>query len=148
MEDLIEYLHQHVPQTRNMGFKAGELCADSLTLEAPLSVNLNDKQTAFGGTLATLCTIAGWTMVSVICRDSRFDIDIVVAESRIRYLAPVRCDPICARAMRPSNADVTSLLSNLDGKGFGALTIDAMVKGDQPESVLFSGRYMVKNLDL
>ena len=148
MEDLIEYLHKHVPQTRNMGFKAGELCADNLTLEAPLSVNLNDKLTAFGGTLATLSTIAGWTMVSMICRESKLDIDIVVAESHIRYLAPVRCDPICAKAMRPSDADITSFLSKFDEGGFGALTINSTIRGDQPESVVFSGRYMVKNLGL
>ncbi|NKB62381.1 MAG: hypothetical protein GKR95_09705 [Gammaproteobacteria bacterium] len=96
MESLIEYLHTHVPQTKNMGFQAGEYSDSGLALHAPLSLNLNDKQTAFGGTLATLCTIAGWTMVSMICREESLAIDIVVTESQIKYRSPVRCDPIIA----------------------------------------------------
>ncbi|NKB77793.1 MAG: hypothetical protein GKR96_12345 [Gammaproteobacteria bacterium] len=146
MESLINYLHTHVPQTKNMGFEAGSYHDKGLTLHAPLSLNLNDKQTAFGGTLATLCTIAGWTMVSMICREEHLTIDIVVAESQIKYRFPVRSDPIVAYATRPDNKNIQSLINGLRNHGKGSIGINVVVDGDKPGAVQFNGTYVAKVL--
>ena len=130
-----------------MGFTAGEYAHDSLTLTAPLVLNLNDKQTAFGGTLATLCTISGWTMVSMDCREAGFNIDIVVTESQIRYVAPVRTEQICARAFRPDEALVAAFCDALGTKGSGALAISVNVDGDKPQAVMFHGHYFARLIE-
>lgn len=60
-----------------------------LRLRAPLAANINDKGCAFGGSLTSLMTIAGWGIVSLTLAEAGLDADIYVADSRVRYLKPV-----------------------------------------------------------
>ncbi|WP_374380737.1 YiiD C-terminal domain-containing protein [Thermomonas sp.] len=63
--------------------------AGVLRLRAPLAANINDKGCAFGGSLTSLMTIAGWGIVSLTLAEAGLDADIYVADSRVRYLKPV-----------------------------------------------------------
>jgi len=63
--------------------------AGTLRLRAPLAANINDKGCAFGGSLTSLMTIAGWGIVSLTLAEAGLDADIYVADSRVRYLKPV-----------------------------------------------------------
>src|SRR5690606_21730059 len=66
--------------------------ADTLTLRAPLALNVNDKACAFGGSLVSLLTLAGWGLVTLRCHQLGIDADVYVADSEIRYLAPLYTD--------------------------------------------------------
>ena len=85
-------LHEHlrlIPQVLAMqvqlaGERDGRLC-----LRAPLGPNVNDKGTAFGGSLVSLMTIAAWGLVSLELAQAGIEADIYVADSRVRYLKPV-----------------------------------------------------------
>lgn len=66
--------------------------ADTLTLRAPLALNVNDKACAFGGSLVSLLTLAGWGLVTLRCHRLGIDADVFVADSEIRYLAPLYAD--------------------------------------------------------
>lgn len=60
-----------------------------LRLSAPLDANVNDKGCAFGGSLVSLMTIAGWGLVFLELAEAGIEADIFVADSRVRYLKPV-----------------------------------------------------------
>ena len=60
-----------------------------LRMHAPLDANVNDKGCAFGGSLSSLMTIAGWGLVSLELAQAGIEADIYVADSRVRYLKPV-----------------------------------------------------------
>lgn len=66
--------------------------SDTLTLRAPLTLNVNDKGCAFGGSLVSLMTLAGWGLVTLRCRQLGIDADVYVADSEVRYLAPLYTD--------------------------------------------------------
>ena len=66
--------------------------ADTLSLRAPLALNVNDKACAFGGSLVSLMTLAGWGLVTLRCHQLGIDADVFVADSEIRYLAPLYTD--------------------------------------------------------
>ena len=66
--------------------------ADTLTLRAPLALNVNDKACAFGGSLVSLLTLAGWGLVTLRCHQLGIDADVFVADSEIRYMAPLYAD--------------------------------------------------------
>lgn len=66
--------------------------AHSLRLQAPLAANVNDKGCAFGGSLVSLMTLAGWGVVSLALWRSGLDADVYVADSQVRYLAPLYGD--------------------------------------------------------
>ncbi|HTL13826.1 MAG TPA: YiiD C-terminal domain-containing protein [Thermomonas sp.] len=60
-----------------------------LRLEAPLAANVNDKGCAFGGSLVSLMTLAGWGLGFLTLAEAGLAADIFVADSRVRYLKPV-----------------------------------------------------------
>jgi thioesterase domain-containing protein len=74
---------------RAMAISVGAYDVESLTLAAPLAPNVNDKGCAFGGSLVSLMTLAGWGLVKLALDHHGRDCDIYVQDSDVRYLAPV-----------------------------------------------------------
>lgn len=69
---------------RIAGYEAGEL-----RLSAPLAPNRNDKGCAFGGSLASIMTLAGWSAAMLRLHGQSDGAEIYVQDSTVRYLAPV-----------------------------------------------------------
>jgi thioesterase domain-containing protein len=65
---------------------------ERLYLRAPLAANVNDKGSAFGGSLSSLMTIAGWGLATLKLQQAGFDADVYVADSTVRYRAPLLHD--------------------------------------------------------
>jgi thioesterase domain-containing protein len=78
-----------IPLARAMGMSVSAYDGDSLTLSATLAPNINDKGCAFGGSLVSLMTLAGWGLVKLALDRQGRDCDIYVQDSDVRYLAPV-----------------------------------------------------------
>jgi thioesterase domain-containing protein len=78
-----------IPLARAMAMSVSAYDGDSLTLSATLAPNINDKGCAFGGSLVSLMTLAGWGLVKLALNRQGRDCDIYVQDSDVRYLAPV-----------------------------------------------------------
>ena len=78
-----------IPLARMMGVAVSGGDGASLTLSAPLAPNVNDKGCAFGGSLVSLMTLAGWGLVKLALDRQGRACDIYVQDSDVRYLAPV-----------------------------------------------------------
>ena len=63
-----------------------------LRLSAPLAANVNDKGCAFGGSLVSLMTLASWGLVTLKVREAGLEADVFVADTDVRYLAPLFAD--------------------------------------------------------
>src|SRR5579863_8533752 len=87
--DLLDRAFDAIPLARAMQITLHRYDGDSLTLNAPLAPNVNDKGCAFGGSLAGLLTLAGWGLVLLRLKALGHDCDVYVQDSTIRYLAPV-----------------------------------------------------------
>lgn len=72
-----------------------------LRLQAPLAAHVNDKGCAFGGSLGSLMTLAAWGLVSLRVQAAGLQADIYVADSRIRYLAPLYADLVAEAELDP-----------------------------------------------
>jgi thioesterase domain-containing protein len=79
----------HIAIARAMAIAVESYDGDSLTLAAPLAPNVNDKGCAFGGSLVSVMTLAGWGLVKLALDREGRDCDIFVQDSDVRYLAPV-----------------------------------------------------------
>ena len=86
---LVDEILAAIPLTRAMALSAVDYDGTSLTLAAPLALNVNDKGCAFGGSLVSLMTLAGWGLVKLALDRQHRDCDIYVQDSDVRYLAPV-----------------------------------------------------------
>jgi len=78
-----------IPLARAMQLSVRDYSADELVLAAPLAPNVNDKGCAFGGSLGSLLTLAGWGLIVLHLRQTGRDCDVFVQDSQMRYLAPV-----------------------------------------------------------
>ena len=63
LDDLERKLREEIPLARAMDLRVADYDGQALTLAAPLPPNINDKGCAFGGSLASLMTLAGWGLV-------------------------------------------------------------------------------------
>lgn len=81
-----------IPLARAMQLRVADFDGTSLRLRAPLAANVNDKGCAFGGSLASLLTLACWGLARLALRAADFEPDIYVQDSQIEYSAPVRTD--------------------------------------------------------
>jgi thioesterase domain-containing protein len=79
----------NITLARAMALTVDAYDGDSLTLSAPLTPNINDKGCAFGGSLVSLMTLAGWGLVKLALDRHGRHCDIYVQDSDVRYAAPV-----------------------------------------------------------
>ncbi|MBN7572562.1 thioesterase [Clostridium sp. 2-1] len=87
-----QFLHTNIPITEAMGISVTEFTKSRVILAAKLKPNINDKLTAFGGSINTLMTICGWSMVFVNIKEIDPKAQIVIKKSNINYRAPIRED--------------------------------------------------------
>lgn len=121
-----------IPLARAIDLRIGDVEDEALTLVAPLGPNINDKGCAFGGSLASLLTLAGWSMLSLRLRDAGEDCDVYVQDSQLRYLSPVWGD-LRATARLAEGEDWKAFFGMLSSRGKGRLRVVASVAGDNGE---------------
>jgi len=81
-----------IPLARAMQLRVHAHGDGELALAAPLAPNINDKGCAFGGSLVSLLTLAGWGLIVLKLAALDRDCDVFVQDSSVRYLAPVWTD--------------------------------------------------------
>lgn len=91
-DNLVDYIDTHIPLSRAMGLEIAVLDDTGLVLAAPLAPNVNDKGTAFGGSLSAAMILAGWCVARLILTRRGRRANVVVADSRARYRAPAAGD--------------------------------------------------------
>lgn len=146
-QDLIQFLRDKIPLAHAMDLHLASHDDDTLSLEVPLAPNVNDKGCAFGGSLVSLMTLSGWALVELALRRRGYDCDVFVAESTVRYLAPIwegfRTD---ARLAPEASWDV--FFSTLDTRGKARISIESAVPGEQGKpACTLSARFVAKRRD-
>ncbi|MGY3266236.1 YiiD C-terminal domain-containing protein [Lysobacter sp. HA35] len=122
--------YQGMPPVRALQVSIDAFDGERLRLSAPLAANVNDKGCAFGGSLASLMTLACWGRVWLALNDAELDCDIYVADSRIRYLAPLY-DDLVAEASLGDDASWSDFIATIRAKGRGR--IDLVARVDLPD---------------
>jgi thioesterase domain-containing protein len=136
-------LHNQIPLSRTMGLAVGAYDNGCLTLHAPLKPNINDKDTAFAGSLNALVTLTGWSLTWLVLDSAALHGEIVIQDSTIQYLRPVTRDFV-ARSCLPEANDVTRFLTLLRRRGLARLELQAEIHEAGVCAVSFSGRYVVQ----
>lgn len=116
----------HIPLARAMGLAVDAYDGDSLTVSAPLAPNVNDKGCAFGGSLVSVMTLAGWALVKLALDRHGKDCDIYVQDSDVRYLAPV-WDDFTAVARLIDRESFASMFETLAGRGRARTRVRCLV---------------------
>ena len=141
LQELREYC-RGMPPVAAMQVEVEGMRGDALRLTAPLSANVNDKGNAFGGSLTSLMTVAGWGLVTLKLRVAGLKAEVYVADSQIRYLAPLY-DDLVAEAVFAEGQAWDLFVDTLVQRGRARILVDARVL--LPEgglATMLSGRYV------
>jgi thioesterase domain-containing protein len=112
-------------------------------MDAPLAPNLNDKGTGFAGSLATLATLAGWAVATLLAEGVvGGPCEVAVFKSEIRYLAPVTGD-FYVLVPVPAEEITQAFGLELQERSRAKLALTAAIYQDGEEKVRYRGRYAV-----
>jgi len=139
--DLEAYLHRHIPISVALGVRVGEASPERVALTVPLEPNLNHQFTAFGGSVAALGILAGWTLLHLRLRSEGIRARSVIQTSEARFLAPVH-GPFRAVAAAPESAPWERFLATLERRGRGRLRLNARIDEGGLERAVLTGSYV------
>ena len=137
----LQWLKTQIPLLNYMGLGDLEFDGNKLLLPAALAPNINDKGTGFGGSLATLATISGWCLTTLLLRDRSLDCDVMIRDCEMRYLAPVKGD-FHAEVTLPDADKVDGFLVRLKEKGRARLALDVFVIQNGKKALTMQGNYV------
>ena len=137
-------LHTEIPLTKMMQLQIEDYNNKELITSAPLDININDKGTAFGGSLSTITIISSWSLCWLISQKLGYDSkNIVVIQNSNSYLKPVTKNIECY-TIQPSKEEIAVLKNKLDNKGSASIKIVSQIIEDGEVCVEFEGVYVIK----
>ena len=144
MSDPIDALNAHyqaMPPVAAMQIRATAFDGDRLQLHAPLDANVNDKGCAFGGSMASAMTLAGWGLLTLRLEEAGIAAEVYVADSQLRYLRPLYAD-LLAEAWLAPDSDWDAALRGLRERGRARASVLARVLDPDGHVVAdFAGRF-------
>jgi thioesterase domain-containing protein len=99
---LQKYLHERIPISKAMGVEVLEATVDGVKLAAPLSPNINHRETVFGGSASAVAILSAWSLLYLRLKNENMNSRIVIQRSTITYEQPITdmftsssvvCDP-------------------------------------------------------
>lgn len=139
--DAEEYFHQQIPITRAMGVRVVGHDEKEFVVEAPVALNSNHLGTGFGGSINAVATLAAYGLVWVELRGQR--VHVVVAESSIRFLRPVR-ETIRAICRRPDRNEWAAFQTRFAEKGKARITLHVQVVDAEQTAAEFEGTFVAR----
>ncbi len=136
------YLRDHIPLAAAMGVRVVAMASDEVILEAPLEPNLNHRDTAFGGSVAAVAILAGWTLVHRRLHEAGVSgRRTVIQASNVRYVAPV--DTVFrATCKAPDPSAWARFLRTLERRGRARCRVSAEVTCRGVLAATFEGAYV------
>lgn len=120
---LERYMHATIPLVQQMQVRVATFNPTGLSLTAPLAPNINHEQTAFGGSIASLATLACWGYLWLLLEDES-GMHMVVHEAHIRYLKPVTA-ALTAECVAPARETLEKFLDTLKRRSKGRIELKA-----------------------
>jgi len=140
-------IDREIPICAKMGIEVVRFDDNQLTLRLPIEGNRNHKRTAFAGSLNALCTVTGWALVCLLAQGSGSGGDIVIRRGKIRYLKPLKDDPILSTSNPLDPLQLDYFYEMLAEKGQSKLDVDVTIPATEGLAVRFSGSYVVLGCD-
>lgn len=139
LRDAEEFFHQKIPLTRAMGVRLVADSGDSFAIEAPVALNYNHLHTAFGGSINAVATLAAYGWLWLELGDP--EVELVVAQSSIRFLAPVR-ETIRAICKPPAPEFLAAFHLKLRKKGRAKIPLHVLVEEGGIIAANFDGMFV------
>ena len=141
LEAAEKFLHEQIPITRAMGLRVVASNDEGFTVEAPVALNSNHLRTAFGGSINAVATLAAYGFLWLELNEAAAH--VVVAESSIRFLRPIR-ETIRATCLRPDANNLTAFRHQFVEKGKARIALCVKVTEAGQTAAEFEGQFVAR----
>lgn len=138
--EFTRYLHAHIPLTAALGAELRRAEPGLVEIAAPLEPNLNHRNTAFGGSLAALGILSGWSLLHLGLRDEQIKARIVVQKSEAEFVAPGAAELLALS--RRDEASWRKFVSSLRRGRRARITVATEISAGGERVLLHSGTYV------
>ena len=138
-QQLQSFLHQHIPASAALAIEVQSCDAQHVTLTAPHHLNRNHKNTVFGGSMALAATLCAWSLVHLRCPEAQGN--IVIQESRIRYLRPAR-DGLTLHTAAGDDTAWQAMQTMLTQRGKGKIVLNTKLLSHGERVAVFEGKFV------
>jgi thioesterase domain-containing protein len=135
------FFHEQIPITRAMGVRVVANDENGFVIEAPVALNSNHLRTAFGGSINAVATLAAYGFLWLELNEAAAH--VVVAESSIRFLRPVR-ETIRAICLRPAAEELAAFRSQFTEKRKARIGLRVKVIEGGETAAEFEGIFVVR----
>lgn len=135
------YLGEHIPLARALGARVERYDARELRVRAPLTPNLNHRDTAFGGSLSALAILAGWARVTFDLRAEGERAHVVVQRAVVDFDAPVE-STFEVRIAAFGGADWAAFRRTLTRRRKARIAVQGTLLADGEPVARFDARYV------
>ena len=133
-----EFLHIQIPLTRAMGVRVVPH-PTGFAVEAPVALNYNHLHTAFGGSINSVATLAGYTFLWLELRHEAAH--LVILESSIRFVRPIR-ERIQAFCIEPVPEQLAAFGNTLRREGKARIKLAVRVEEDGELAAHFAATFV------
>lgn len=139
---LAKYLHAQIPISLAMGIRVVHSDRSRVVLCAPLRPNINHRQTFFGGSAASLATLAAWALAHERIRDdSGLDVHVVIQRSSMEYLEPAAAE-VEAECVAPPEKEWLRLARSMRRWGKARIQLAVTLHADGIMVGSFEGEFV------
>ncbi|PZR70998.1 MAG: thioesterase [Chthoniobacterales bacterium] len=140
--DAEKYFHEQIPITRAMGLRVMAHDENGFVVEAPVALNSNHLQTGFGGSINAVATLAAYGFLWLGLQER--NVHVVVAESSIRFLRPVR-EVIRAICLPPAPEEWAAFHAKFTDQGKARITLRVNVVEAGQVAAEFQGLFVARS---
>lgn len=126
MQEILDYIHDHIPITSHLGAFIQQYDDESITIGAPLDANINHRNSVFGGSLSAIAILSGWALLFVKLKRCGIQNRLVIQHSSFDFLNPATID-FEARSEFLSSAELDRFMKMFARKGKARITIKTNV---------------------
>ena len=141
LSEIEDYLHRQMPLSAAMQVTVQSAAAEAVVLGAPLEPNINHKNTAFGGSVATLGILAAWSLVHLRLLEEGCPSEIVIQSSQMDYVRPIT-GGFTARASLVDASAWPAFLKLLTRRGRARIEVRSQLLFDGAAVGSFSGKFV------
>ncbi len=140
--EFTDYLHRNIPLTAALGAQVRRIEPGLVEITAPLKPNLNHRNTAFGGSLATLGILSGWALLHLGLRAQSLQARIVIQKSDTDFVAPGQAD--LAAISQLDAVRWTKFLASLRRYKRARIAVDTEIHAGGARVVTHTGTYVAQ----
>ncbi|HDS01486.1 MAG TPA: thioesterase [candidate division Zixibacteria bacterium] len=139
--ELEHYLHEHIPLSKAMAVSVVVAGPEEVVLSAPLTPNINHRETVFGGSASALATLAAWSLLHIRLRAEGFSSRLVIQRNTMDYDLPID-GTFTARASVDQVSDWSRFVRMLSRRGKARVAVASVLEYNGQVAGRFSGEFV------